>query len=125
MVLVSSQRQNTDAGTFRSSLLFHILLKVLEVCVKRMGMLQRLRIAFFNYRGGETAERISEGYFLLTLSTWIGCLKPTVDVVILKPTPFCGINGIPHFCVRISLWQLHFLKMYIHIKNICTFSLYF
>lgn len=92
MVLVSSQRQNTDAGTFRSSLLFRILLKVLEVCVKCMGMLQRLRIAFFNYRGGETAERISEGYFLLTLSTWIGCLKPTVDVVILKPTPFCGIN---------------------------------
>lgn len=92
MVLVSYQRQNTDARTFRSSLLFHILLKVLEVCVKCMGMLQRLRIAFFNYRGGETAERISEGYFLLTLSTWIGRLKPTVDVVILKPTPFCGIN---------------------------------
>lgn len=98
MVLVSYPRQNIDV-TFGSSSLFHILLEVLDVCIKCMGMLQRLRIGFFNYRDGEKAERISEGYFLLTLSTWIGCLKPTIDVVILKPTPFCGINCTPHFLV--------------------------
>lgn len=92
VVLVSYQRQNTDAVTVGSSSLFHLLLEVLDVCDKCMGILQRLRVGFFNYRGGEKAERILEGYFLLTLSTWIGCLKPTVDVVILKPTPFCGIN---------------------------------
>lgn len=46
MILVSYQRQNTDAVTFGTSLLFHILLEVLDVCVKCMGMLQRLKIGF-------------------------------------------------------------------------------
>lgn len=69
-----------------------------------MGMLGRLRIGVANYRGGKKAERISERYFLLIFSTRIGCLKPTIVVVFLKPTPFCGINGIPSLlCLHESL----------------------
>lgn len=80
------------------------------MCVKCRKSLERLRIRVSNDRGGKKAGRILERFFFLLIffSTWIGCLKPTIAVVILKPTPFCGINRIPSFCDYVSPYQFRF-----------------
>lgn len=76
------------------------ILGMLEVCGKCMGMLERLKIRMSNYRGGKKAERILEGWVVFTDFQYVDWLcKLTIDAVILKPTPFWGINRIPPFFV--------------------------